>query len=572
MMEPDDERTQLAYAHALAHWGDVGGYDTEVLWDTVTVAALGVAVRPVQVPRAVDAVRRRAEAAGAGGAAARPRRGAAARRAGQLPRRAGQALARGAAAGDAEDRAVRQPRPRAARRGRRPGRHRRGRDGVGARRRVRVLPRGARGQARADGRAAPPLGRGARAAQGARAHPAAAGQDQPGHGLALPRDADPAGEVRGGRPTAGQARGAEGHDAAARRAHRRARGHLRAARADRADASRSTSRSSTASGSACSARTARASRTSCGCSAATPIAHTGVWKLGARVVPGLFAQTHAHPEWVDRTLVDLLWNGEPTTGRRRPRPGDGGAAPLRARAAGRPDASGRCPAASRRGSRSCCSSCPARRCCCSTSRPTTSTCCQRRGAGGGARGLRRHGPRGHARPLVRPVVRPLPGLRRGRRGLRVGRAGLRRDPGCHECADRCNRIARRASVWWAGGCRCLRASEQPSRPTIVAPPSAGGRPSCPPVAASELRSSPSPRRCCSPEQQPPSASTASATPPPSPLRLHAPSREVVYAFHNRAFFDERRPARSRSASPSRSGRTAATTTARSPASGTTARP
>ena len=41
MMERDDERTQLAYANALAHWGDVGGYDTEVLWDTVTVAALG---------------------------------------------------------------------------------------------------------------------------------------------------------------------------------------------------------------------------------------------------------------------------------------------------------------------------------------------------------------------------------------------------------------------------------------------------------------------------------------------------------------------------------------------------
>ncbi|HEY2299901.1 MAG TPA: ABC-F family ATP-binding cassette domain-containing protein [Jatrophihabitans sp.] len=42
MMDRDDEPTQLAYAHALAHWGDVGGYDTEVLWDTVTVAALGV--------------------------------------------------------------------------------------------------------------------------------------------------------------------------------------------------------------------------------------------------------------------------------------------------------------------------------------------------------------------------------------------------------------------------------------------------------------------------------------------------------------------------------------------------
>ncbi|ADB74074.1 ABC-F family ATP-binding cassette domain-containing protein [Geodermatophilus obscurus] len=41
------------------------------------------------------------------------------------------------------------------------------------------------------------------------------------------------------------------------------------------------------------------------------VAHTGSWRLGARVVPGFFAQTHAHPEWLDRTLVDLLWHGEP---------------------------------------------------------------------------------------------------------------------------------------------------------------------------------------------------------------------------------------------------------------------
>jgi ATPase subunit of ABC transporter with duplicated ATPase domains len=40
------------------------------------------------------------------------------------------------------------------------------------------------------------------------------------------------------------------------------------------------------------------------------VAHTGDWKLGARVVPGLFAQTHAHPEWTDRTLVELLWAGD----------------------------------------------------------------------------------------------------------------------------------------------------------------------------------------------------------------------------------------------------------------------
>jgi ATPase subunit of ABC transporter with duplicated ATPase domains len=41
------------------------------------------------------------------------------------------------------------------------------------------------------------------------------------------------------------------------------------------------------------------------------VPHTGSWRLGARVVPGSFAQTHAHPEWLDRTPVDLLWHGEP---------------------------------------------------------------------------------------------------------------------------------------------------------------------------------------------------------------------------------------------------------------------
>ncbi|MFD8640161.1 ABC-F family ATP-binding cassette domain-containing protein, partial [Streptomyces zaomyceticus] len=37
------------------------------------------------------------------------------------------------------------------------------------------------------------------------------------------------------------------------------------------------------------------------------VAHTGAWKLGARVVPGHFAQTHAHPELTGRPLVDILW-------------------------------------------------------------------------------------------------------------------------------------------------------------------------------------------------------------------------------------------------------------------------
>ncbi|SEP06592.1 ABC-F family ATP-binding cassette domain-containing protein [Amycolatopsis saalfeldensis] len=37
------------------------------------------------------------------------------------------------------------------------------------------------------------------------------------------------------------------------------------------------------------------------------VAHTGLWKTGARVVPGHFAQTHAHPELTGRPLVDILW-------------------------------------------------------------------------------------------------------------------------------------------------------------------------------------------------------------------------------------------------------------------------
>ena len=86
-----------------------------------TVAALGMPFEQAQWRKVTHPVGRRAEAGGARGAAARARGGAAARRAGQLPRRAGQALARGPADRLAQDGAVRQPRPRAARPGRRPG-------------------------------------------------------------------------------------------------------------------------------------------------------------------------------------------------------------------------------------------------------------------------------------------------------------------------------------------------------------------------------------------------------------------------------------------------------------------
>jgi ATPase subunit of ABC transporter with duplicated ATPase domains len=41
-----------------------------------------------------------------------------------------------------------------------------------------------------------------------------------------------------------------------------------------------------------------------------PVAHTGRAVLGARVVPGWFAQTHRHPEFAGRTLLDILHRGD----------------------------------------------------------------------------------------------------------------------------------------------------------------------------------------------------------------------------------------------------------------------
>jgi ATPase subunit of ABC transporter with duplicated ATPase domains len=42
LMQTDDEPTQLAYAQALADWADAGGYEAEVLWDVCCTEALGV--------------------------------------------------------------------------------------------------------------------------------------------------------------------------------------------------------------------------------------------------------------------------------------------------------------------------------------------------------------------------------------------------------------------------------------------------------------------------------------------------------------------------------------------------
>ncbi|GAA1432452.1 ATP-binding cassette domain-containing protein [Microlunatus lacustris] len=41
-----------------------------------------------------------------------------------------------------------------------------------------------------------------------------------------------------------------------------------------------------------------------------PVAHTGTARLGARVRPGWFAQTHHHPELLGRTLLEILHRGD----------------------------------------------------------------------------------------------------------------------------------------------------------------------------------------------------------------------------------------------------------------------
>jgi sulfate-transporting ATPase len=42
----------------------------------------------------------------------------------------------------------------------------------------------------------------------------------------------------------------------------------------------------------------------------TPVRHSGTARLGARVVPGHFSQTHDRPELAGRTLVQILWDGD----------------------------------------------------------------------------------------------------------------------------------------------------------------------------------------------------------------------------------------------------------------------
>jgi ATPase subunit of ABC transporter with duplicated ATPase domains len=48
MIERDEQDDQMAYAQAIADWGDAGGYEHETLWDVCTMAALGVPFQQAQ--------------------------------------------------------------------------------------------------------------------------------------------------------------------------------------------------------------------------------------------------------------------------------------------------------------------------------------------------------------------------------------------------------------------------------------------------------------------------------------------------------------------------------------------
>ena len=396
-----------------------------MLWDILHDGRARRAVRAGAVARGAHAVRRRAEAAGARGAAARAGRGAAARRAGQLPRRAR------ASAGWRSSCASRRRRCCSSRHDRellgavaRPGRDRRGartawvhgggfatyhearRSGIDAARELRRRWDEEHERLKAL----------VRTLQQKAAIIA-------GHGRRYQAMLTRLREVRGGRAAAGAAARPGRQDAAARRAHRRAGGDcegleltglMKPFDLEVFYGERVAVLGSNGSGKSHFLRLLAGERRS-----RTPA--RGGSARGS--CPGYFAQTHDHPELHGRTLVDILWtaSGVAAAGR-----GDVGAAPAtsstgQARAALRdavrraagavPDpaagAGGRDAAAARRADRQ--------------PRPG-----ERRGAGGGLAAFD-----GtvlavtHDRWFAR-VVRPVPGVRRRRRGLRGRRARLGR--------------------------------------------------------------------------------------------------------------------------------------------------
>ncbi len=413
-MERDDEPRTARLRHGACRTGATSAATTPRCSGTPSRSPRSASsYERVQVPRADHAVRWRAEAARAGAAAARSGRGAAARRAGQLPRRA---RASGGWSSGCNETAktvlfVSHDRELLARVA----------DRIVTVEGGTTWVHGGGFASYHEARSAPSTsgwpncaGAGRRSTQrleGPGPHPAAAGQDQRGHGAEVPGDGPPAGTVRG-RP-------------ARRRTARGAARHRCGCAAGAPACERSPARGLELTGLMqpfdteifYGERVGVLGANGAGKShflrllAGEPVAHTGAWRLGARVVARA-VRPDARPSGMARRARWSICSGVAADDR----PGlDRGRAmgalrALRAAPAGRPGVrlavrraagavpdpvarvSGRDPAAARRADRQ-----PRR--------------AQRRGAGGGAGLLRRHRRRGHARPLVRPRAGPVPGLR-----------------------------------------------------------------------------------------------------------------------------------------------------------------
>ena len=231
-------------------------------------------------------------------------------------------------------------------------------------------------------------------------------------------------------PPRGAGRRPPGDDAPRRRPHRHPRGHLRAARAARPHRPVRHRGRLRRAGRGARARTAPARATSSASSPASPSATRATWRLGARVVPGYFSQTHDHPELRGVDVLDILMKRGVERGKAMAalrRYGIHGCAQqaFETLSGGQQarlqilllELAGQHPAPARRAHRQ--------------PRPGVG-----RGPRGGARELRRHRRRRHPRPLVPARLRPLPGLRPRRHRHRAPGARVhltRRVPGCWRC-------------------------------------------------------------------------------------------------------------------------------------------
>ena len=287
-------------------------------------------------------------------------------------------------------------------------------------------------------------------------------------GLAVPGRADPAAQVRGGRPADRAAARAAGEDAAQGRPHRQARGGLRGPRAHRPDAAVRPRGLVRRAGRrprlqrlrqvplpAAARRRRQRPRRRAPAGRRRPRSSRSTTPARPSWVPGCAPAGSCRPTSTPSWSAARCWRSCTAATQHRDGMGREQAArvldryelahaseqkfesPQRRPAGPVPDPDARAvrgdAAAARRADRQ-------------PRRPV------RRGARGGARGVRGHRARGDPRPLVRPRLRPVPRLRRGRRGLRVRRSGLGRGPGP---ADRYGAAARscwcrrptRASAW-----------------------------------------------------------------------------------------------------------------------------